>query len=854
MKKLSLISALLVLMTLLNACGDDGKGGADAGGDAGGDASAGATCGDGVLDPGETCDPADTCPSGCDDSLSCTQDHLVGSPERCDARCEYVLITACADDDGCCPTGCTPAGDNDCSADCGDGEIGPGETCDGACATACEALDACAPAIPGGSAATCDAVCRSSVVEACVDGDGCCAPGCNNDNDDDCIGGCDGGGPDLSINIETRRVSGDLTQVWAGFGTLTALRNDGETLSLGSGLEGARVVLIDRASGDRVALGESGSGAFDVPVAEGTYDLALEHTGNASESGLLILESGISVDASTEELDMFAFESQLLSGSITVGGESVNGNTQSFVVLERVPGGDAISLGPTNEDSYSVIVPEGVYDITYVSENRDGVTPENPHIVLQSSVQFGPGGTLDINVPSASINGNLTISGESLSLDGYNDFELRLRPENGGSEVLIELQGNDATYKTIVVPGVYDLIYESTSVSSSVPLAPPTVIMEDVHITNDGTLHIDIPSVDIAGDFTVNGEPTPKTVYDDGFILLRRAGGDETILIGRTREQAYFASVVPGTYDLIYRSDDRGIRMPHNTEVVLENAVDVSGGTLDIDIPAVEITGDFRLNGHPFPGSPFDRAIISVLDRNTGSLTPIGKTNEPGYWTVLVPGEYDLVYSADNVSVVIPINTSTVIAGDVSFAVDADYTIEVTSHSLDGAITLNGGPFPTSAYDYGLIRLNPVDGQSRTLARTNKGQFAVNVLPGQYYIGYRYVTGGNVPQGVIPNITGVFTVDGDTTKDVDVASQGIGGSFLADGLPFANAGAANNAAYSLVDLASGDRFDLGQGSERSFETLVVPGRYEYRYSYAGGEDVPRNEDARLGCVDVIIPQ
>jgi hypothetical protein len=69
-----------------------------------------------VIDPGETCDPPFTCVSFCDDTNACTADTLTGNAATCDATCSYAPITACADDDGCCPDGCDPASDNDCES------------------------------------------------------------------------------------------------------------------------------------------------------------------------------------------------------------------------------------------------------------------------------------------------------------------------------------------------------------------------------------------------------------------------------------------------------------------------------------------------------------------------------------------------------------------------------------------------------------------------------------------------------------------------------------------------------------------------------------------------------------------
>lgn len=88
--------------------------------DAPGTRDGGGSCGDGVLDSGERCDPGiaagtGSCPTTCDDADPCTVDGIEGL--ACDAHC--VVAPALEGDlDACCPSGATSATDPDCSAPC----------------------------------------------------------------------------------------------------------------------------------------------------------------------------------------------------------------------------------------------------------------------------------------------------------------------------------------------------------------------------------------------------------------------------------------------------------------------------------------------------------------------------------------------------------------------------------------------------------------------------------------------------------------------------------------------------------------------------------------------------------------
>ncbi len=164
-------------------------------------------CGNGVIDPGETCDTAipanqvGACPpADCDDGLACTKDE--GSGTGCTRVCTHPPITVLRPQDGCCPAGATSETDPDCSATCGNGVVDPGETCDtgvaagtpGACPTsdACKASGPCALAQLL-SAETCSAICVRTAITTPMAGDGCCPSGASSAVDPDCLSACGDG-------------------------------------------------------------------------------------------------------------------------------------------------------------------------------------------------------------------------------------------------------------------------------------------------------------------------------------------------------------------------------------------------------------------------------------------------------------------------------------------------------------------------------------------------------------------------------------------------------------------------------------------------------------------------------------
>ena len=163
-----------------------GRGGGDAsaGGEGGEGGSQGATpkCGDGMLDPGETCDG--DCPTACPPPKGCLGSELKGTAAACSATCDPVEITELKAGDGCCPSDATYATDTDCPKSCGDGVITDDEKCEPTSSSHpcpkqadCSDNDVCTMDMVTGTAAQCTAQCvhvaMTRAAMNCDDGDPC---------------------------------------------------------------------------------------------------------------------------------------------------------------------------------------------------------------------------------------------------------------------------------------------------------------------------------------------------------------------------------------------------------------------------------------------------------------------------------------------------------------------------------------------------------------------------------------------------------------------------------------------------------------------------------------------------------
>lgn len=148
-------------------------------------------CGNGVIEPGEICDPPSSCPANCDDGNVCTVDQKMGWADKCTAACTHDDTAAvrgdCNDHIPCTLDDCQ---DRNGEKYCTHTPISDGSGCRPEKTWGDMGLDMCYS----------EGICQSSscqnsvaIITSCLSGDNCCPSGCNANTDSDCPSICGNG-------------------------------------------------------------------------------------------------------------------------------------------------------------------------------------------------------------------------------------------------------------------------------------------------------------------------------------------------------------------------------------------------------------------------------------------------------------------------------------------------------------------------------------------------------------------------------------------------------------------------------------------------------------------------------------
>jgi hypothetical protein len=430
----------------------------------------------------------------------------------------------------------------------------------------------------------------------------------------------------------------------------------------------------------------------------------------------------------------------------------------------------------------------------------------------------------DVDIPSATLAGTVTINGTPASQDP----NARLLLRNGVND-LVEIRLAGASYSVRVAPGTYDVFFSATGPTAMAPINRLARLRTGVVVAADQatTLDVDIPATTVAGTITING--ARLAAEDSVSVLFRNAAGDSATIAAQSGG-AFAASLVPGTFDVFLSANavGGGSATPVNQLARIATDVVIGAGSaaLDLDVPSVTVAGGISIGG--VPAGPTNRGWV-YLKNAAGDVVKIGVANSASYEARVVPGSYDLYFTGteDAYSVAnqnVRLQTGIVVAATGVTALE----VAVPAGTVTGTIRLDGEP--TFITDKVHLALRNAAGDYAEIPWTGDGDYVVKVVPGSYDLYYSKdnTVPATTPANQLAKLrTGIVVAGGGTTlADVDIASSVVMGTVKINGVP----ASAGNAGILTLRAADGDKALIANTANPTFFARVVPGQYDLYYT------------------------
>lgn len=538
------------------------------------------------------------------------------------------------------------------------------------------------------------------------------------------------------------------------------------------------------------------------------------------------------------------------------------GSPSSFSVDLRRAGqpGDSLRLGSYADAVFSAPVVAGVYQPEYTYLYGDAA-PRNRTQRLATRVNARHAAVQDIDVPSVDVTADVLLDGQPFPQQAGEVARFYLVPTGGGERILLATS-NVAAPPVSVLPGTYDVVYAYVG-GSAIPVNSQAVVARHVRLRASRHLALRVRSVDFESRVTLNGAAFPNSAYDYGKIFLVNAEDGDEVELGDTFSPLPTRRLIVGTYAAHYRVREANGIVPRNPDAVIAAEVVVSKRSprATLDVHAISIAGQFQLDGSAPPVSAYDygRVGLRAVGAAADAVLTLGNTYEQAFGPVpVVAGTYQAVYSHRE-GRTLPANTEAVFIDKLTLAGDGLVVLDIPTVALTLDPSLDGGPFPNSAYDIGDIDVVPAAGSTLGTApvrmgNTLQGPLQVTLLPGRYDFVYACrECNGQVPA----NRHAVFLAGTELSAAValahDFRSRSVRLSATLNGEPFpADPGAAGEV---FLGLDEADRVSLGMTSDGpAFGPVrLLRGAYQATYSLRARSDadgIPVNRHAVVGTFTI----
>lgn len=519
------------------------------------------------------------------------------------------------------------------------------------------------------------------------------------------------------------------------------------------------------------ALAATGAENYSVVLPAGTASVhyvpdaalcAAHPEGPMPCSGGTIIAMATLADSGVLDVDIPAV---VVGGAVTQDGAALPdaAGDRGRLEFSRTAGEAAASasLGAAGPGSYEVALFPGTYDVAFAGAAglcADGAAPVpcNRGVVLPG-VALASSGVLDVDVRRVEVGGAVTVNGAAIADGAVDRGSLRFDPANavdGGGLVVAPFGAAGAiNYTTSLVAGDYAvaLVANPAQCAGEVPPTPCVggPVLASVDLTSSGVLDVDIPRIEVGGAVTLAGGALPDEPGDRGAVTFARDGGDAVaVALGGAGPIDYVLGLLPGAYAITYTANPGlcdGVVAPAMPCAggTLETLELAASGTLDLDIPVVEVAGAVTLKGAALPDQAIDRGSVVFAGADGATLSvALGTGAFDGYAATLMPGTYDVQYVSAPGCVGAPDDAMPCgggrLAAGVSLTSDGVLDVDIPAIAISGLVTYAGASLPDLAASRGALRWTRADGAGEgptiDLGSAGSVQYAVVVVPGPWIV------------------------------------------------------------------------------------------------------------------------
>ncbi len=324
-----------------------------------------------------------------------------------------------------------------------------------------------------------------------------------------------------------------------------------------------------------------------------------------------------------------------VSGAITVAHAALPAQPAGKLAFTLAGGAPAkLALAPT----YAATLLAGTYAVGFAAEaSACTALPCNSGPIVPS-VSLASSGVLDVDIPSVKVTGAVRLNGVAAPGGAQLGFAL-----TGGTEAKVALA---PSYAVTLLAGTYTANFLATQPCTGALPCNTGPIKTSVSLASNGVLDLEIHSVKVTGKITLAGAALPAAPEGNASFTIA-SGGAAVIPLAPT----YATTLLAGTYTVGYASSGTTCEgpLPCNSGALKDGVALASDGVLDLDIPAVSITGNVTLAGAVLPATAATRGDVAFAlnDGTSASTADFGTSGAASYAVTILPGHYLVVYNGN---------------------------------------------------------------------------------------------------------------------------------------------------------------------------------------------------------------